>query len=141
MKSIIVLYDMKTIGLLRIVSAVLIYRTCKNKSLLWEEKARLVENRGFLYFSACLVYKCLNDSAPIYLSNNFQYLSQYHDYSTHSVGHNNLVLPRPNISLYTHSFKYQGTNIWNNLSITVRSCCTLNKFKYDLKQHILNAVK
>ena len=51
-----------------------------------------IEKKIFI-FKACLVYKCLNDSAPIYLLNDFQYLGQYHDYSTRSASHKKLVFP------------------------------------------------
>ena len=32
-------------------------------------------NQRLIYFTACLVYKCLNQQAPIYLTNPFQYMN------------------------------------------------------------------
>ena len=40
-----------------------------------------IEERRF-YFTSCLVYKCLNNSAPSYLSKRFTYVNESHKYST-----------------------------------------------------------
>ena len=52
-----------------------------------------------VYFTSCLLYKCLNDLAPTYLTNQFQYIRQYHNYPIRSANLSNLVMPRPNTSL------------------------------------------
>ena len=81
-----------------------------------------------IYFTACLVFKCLHNSAPSYLSHNLNYISEYHQYNTRSAESNNLVIPRPDTSLYTHSFTYFGPKIWNLLPTTVRSCNNIHLF-------------
>ena len=88
------------------------------------------------YFTACLVFKCLHNSAPSYLSHNLNYISEYHQYNTRSAEINNLVIPRPDTSLYTHFFAYFGPKIWNQLPTTVRSSNNIHLFKKALKQNI-----
>ena len=67
------------------------------------------------YFTAILMYKCLNDLAPTYLSNKFNFVSDAHPYSTRSTTNNKLALPKPNSELLKKSFYYNGSRIWNEL--------------------------
>ena len=104
------------------------------KSLGW----MTVEER-LLYSIATLVYKSLNNLAPTYLSEKFHYVSQCHTYNTRSALCNDLMLPRSNTALFTHSFIYQGATLWNKLPLHVRLCPNLFNFKQLVKTHILNA--
>ena len=87
-----------------------------------------------VYFTSCLLYKCLNDLAPTYLTNQFQYIRQYHNYPTRSANLSNLVMPRPNTSLFTHSFSYFGAKTWNTLPLHVRTSTSFSTFKPSLKK-------
>ena len=86
-----------------------------------------------------LVYKSLNNLAPTYLSEKFHYVSQCHTYNTRSALCNDLMLPRSNTALFTHSFIYQGATLWNKLPLHVRLYPNLFNFKQLVKTHILNA--
>ena len=66
-----------------------------------------------IYFTACLVFKRLHNSAPSYLSHNLNYISEYHQCNIRSAESYNVVIPRPDTSLYTPSFAYFGPKIWN----------------------------
>ena len=60
------------------------------------------------YFTCILVYKSLNDPAPNYLSNCFQYVSQSQPYVTRSVTDELLLVPKPSSSLFQGSLLYNG---------------------------------
>ena len=78
-----------------------------------------------------IVFKCLKNDAPSYLSSNFIFTSSIHSQGTRSQSFNTLVLP----SWYNNSdkcaFQY-STSKWNTLLSDIRSNLTsmnLNMFK------------
>ena len=89
------------------------------------------------YFTAILMYKCLNDLAPTYLSNKFNFVSDAHPYSTRSTTNNKLALPKPNSELLKKSFYYNGSRIWNELPSNICNAESLGKFKHLYKTTIL----
>ena len=89
------------------------------------------------YFTAILMYKCLNDLAPTYLSNKFNFVSDAHPYSTWSTTNNKLALPKPNSELLKKSFYYNGSRIWNELPSNICNAESLGKFKHLYKTTIL----
>ena len=89
-----------------------------------------------IYFTPCLVFKRLHNSAPSCLSHNLNYISEYHQYNTRSAVSYNLVIPLPDTSLYTHSFACFGPKIWNQLPTTVCSSNNIYLFKKALKQNM-----
>ena len=86
-----------------------------------------------LLFTTCLMFKCVHNSAPSYLSHNLNYISEYHQYNICSAESYNLVIPCPDTSVYTHSFAYFGPKIWNQLPTIVRSSNNIHLFKKALK--------
>ena len=60
-----------------------------------------------------LVFKCLNNLVPEYLSLYFTRNSSIHSYNTRRK--NNLHLPKSNLSLDRRSFIYSGSLHYNNL--------------------------
>ena len=89
------------------------------------------------YFTAILMYKCLNDLAPTYLSNKFNFVSDAHPYSTRSTTNNKLALPKPKSELLKKSFYYNGSRIWNELPFNICNAESLGKFKHLYKTTIL----
>ena len=60
-----------------------------------------IEERRF-YFTSCLVYKCLNNSAPSYLSNRFTYINE-----SHNIAHEQLLIMI--CYFHIHSKKFSNT--------------------------------
>ena len=89
------------------------------------------------YFTAILMYKCLNDLAPTYLSNKFNFVSDAHPYSTRSTTNNKLALPKPNSELLKKSFYYNDSRIWDELPSNICNAESLGKFKHLYKTSIL----
>ena len=96
-----------------------------------------VQDRLF-YITACLMYKCINNKAPLYLCENLNLVSNSHKYNTRSAINNDLVVPFPNTSSFKTSFLYQGPTVWNNLPLSTRNSCSLQSFKKALKIDIEN---
>ena len=94
-------------------------------------------NQRFSYFLAILVYKCLNNLAPDYLSATLHYVSETQLYSTRSASNKHLTLPKPHLSIMKHSFQYSGPQLWNTLPTSIINCSSLQSFKWLLRQHLM----
>ena len=71
------------------------------------------------YFQGLLMFKCLNNMAPSYLSDSLTYLSHHQSYTTRNVIKNHLTIPRPHLSIFKQSFKYSGPTLWNSLPLNI----------------------
>ena len=90
------------------------------------------------YFLGILVFKCLNNQAPTYLTELLNYVTDHQTYHTRSVSNNLLLVPRSHLSLFRQSFHFAGSSLWNTLPISITKCDNIYKFKTDLKQYIMS---
>ena len=90
------------------------------------------------YFLSILVFKCLNNQAPTYLTELLNYVTDHQTYNTRSVSNNLLLVPCSHLSLFRQSFHFAGSSLWNTLPISITKCDNIYKFKTDLKQHIMS---
>ena len=67
------------------------------------------------YLTACLMYKCINNHAPNYLSDNINLMSDLLPYNNRSTNTKNVMLPKPRTELYKTSFNYNGPKVWNGI--------------------------
>ena len=81
------------------------------------------------YHISTLMYKIVNGSAPEYLCNEFSLAREVHSYRTRNAVGNNLCPPRPRTGAGKKSFHFVGTQIWNNLTPSVKHAGNLNGFK------------
>ena len=81
-----------------------------------------------------LVYKCLNQTAPVYL----QSLLQYHRTSRQLRSSNQSLLhiPKVNTKLAERSFRVAGPKLWNTLPACLRNTSDKEKFRRDLKTNL-----
>ena len=89
---------------------------------------------------ACLVYKCLNSMAPLYLRN---YLTLYRPARNlrSSLDTAKLLLPKmKHKSLGERSFNFYGPKIWNELPQELRESQSIYIFKRNLKTFYLTKV-
>ena len=91
----------------------------------------------FLYFMSVLMYKCLNNMSPLYLSNKFAFIS-HENYTTRSASSMNLFLPRAHNALFQHSLVYSGPSIWNSLPRNIKECSNLATFKAAVRNYYLS---
>ena len=95
-------------------------------------------NQRFSYLLGILVYKCLNNFAPEYLSSLLTNVSDIQPYLTRAAINNCLALPKPKLSLMKQSFQYFGPSLLNTLSFQLSQSDSLISFKHSLKQFIIS---
>ncbi|CAH3046488.1 unnamed protein product [Porites lobata] len=79
---------------------------------------------------AIMMFKSLNEQAPVYLQNLFHERST--DYDLRNSFHK-LTLPRPRTNYLKRSFSYSGALLWNSLPENVRETKSVRKFKEQIK--------
>ena len=82
-----------------------------------------------------LVYKCLNEKAPLYL----QRLLEYQDVEkkTRSSGKRLLKIPKSKCTtLLDRSFAKSVPKLWNKLPVAINNATILKDFKEMLKTHL-----
>ena len=72
-----------------------------------------------------MMFKSLNEQAPVYLHNLFHERST--DYDLRNSFHK-LTLPRPRTNYLKRSFSYSGALLWNSLPENVREIKSIRKF-------------
>jgi hypothetical protein len=77
------------------------------------------------YQQALLVYKSLNNLAPPYMRDMFQYVEDIGRTNLRSVSNHKLYAPRA----HHKSIRSSGPKVWNNLEKEVRTAKSLRQFK------------
>ena len=94
------------------------------------------------YFKALMVYKSLNDLAPHYLANMFNYISTTHDVNTRQAAAGQLTLPPVSnghdLDSFKSSFSYSGVKLWNKTDIDIRNSLNVQSFKRNYKRTFFN---
>ena len=85
------------------------------KSLNWTKLDERWKNQLLV-----IVFKCLQGSAPSYLSSQFIFTECMHTKGTRSQSSKTLVVPLWKNTLGKRTFHYRGTKLWNNLPVGVR---------------------
>ena len=66
-----------------------------------------IETR-YIYFLDILIFKCLNNMAPPYLSSLFEFYDKRRLYHCRVVTNNDLIIPRSYLSIYKSSVAFNG---------------------------------
>ena len=94
---------------------------------------------GIKFKLLTLVYKCLNDQAPLYLQKLLEY--QELEKETRSSGRRLLKIPKSKSKTFLdRSFTISGPNLWNELPDDTKNATTLKEFKKMLKTHLFKQV-
>ena len=80
-----------------------------------------------------LVYKCLNNLVPQYLSDYFTRNYNLHSYNTHRK--TDLHLPKVKLSLAKRTFRYSGSALFNLLPRSMQKAESLSSFKILINTH------
>ena len=86
------------------------------------------------FLTCILMYKCVNNSAPFYLSDDILYANQVHNYMTRNVANDDLYIPQARTEYFKKSLLHIGPKLWNELPINIRSVTTIDHFKCSLKK-------
>ena len=67
-----------------------------------------------------ILFKCLKDISPTYLSSNFEFVHNYHNHTTRNHSSNTLIIPKINSNSGMRTFLFRSSHLWNNLSPSIR---------------------
>ena len=93
------------------------------KKLHWLPLKKRIEHN-----KAVLMYKCLNYHLPAFMSDLFTYRANS-SYLLRSEEQNLLIVPRPRLEIFRHSFMYSGAKLWNSLPVSLRQSKSVRSFK------------
>ena len=82
---------------------------------------------------ALLMYKCMNNFAPDYLTCLFKKRSSIHQHNTRNS--KNLDIPKCRTAKAQNSFSYRGVSIWNSLPWEILNSPSVFIFKIKLKSY------
>ncbi len=83
------------------------------------------------YFTTVLMYRCLKNESPFYLTTHFTTIQHNHR-TRRSLS--DVYVPRPNIELFNQSLLYQDPILWNGLSTDLKCSNNVMAFKRLYKQ-------
>ena len=106
--------------------------------------ANLMENLGWHsfdkrrdYFTATMMFKCINGLAPLRLTNELSAIGDAHSANTRASSNGNILVPMPHVEQFRNSFKYRGAVLWNTLPRDIREAQNIDEFKYRYRKHYL----
>ena len=106
--------------------------------------ANLMENLGWRsfdkwrdYFTASMIFKCINGLAPLRLTNELSAIGDAHSANTRSSSNGNILVPMPHVEQFRNSFKYRGAALRNTLPRDIREAQSIDEFKYRYRKHYL----
>jgi hypothetical protein len=67
-----------------------------------------------------IVFKCLRNISPIYLSSQFDFVHNSHTHTTRNHTSNTLLIPKFNSNSGMRTFHARAGYLWNNISPTIR---------------------
>ena len=79
---------------------------------------------------AIMMFKIVNNLAPMYLKNKFKYTNTGYDLRRSSLS---LSTPMPKTDSLKRSFCYRGAMTWNSLNHDIQTANSVNRFKCKLK--------
>ena len=92
------------------------------------------------YFTATLMYRCINGIAPQRLINELVMSCDTHDIPTRFSENNNVQVPQPNYEIFRRSFKYQSAILWNGLPSHLKNAPDIYAFKQLYKSQYFKGV-
>jgi hypothetical protein len=91
------------------------------------------------YRQVTMVYKCLIDLAPQYMTNMFTYVSSGQN-TRQSTRKDLVVPPGKHKAIFEQTFRYSSVDLWNTLKPELRDSCSLSSFKTRyVKEHFNGA--
>ena len=67
-----------------------------------------------------IVFKCLRNISPDYLSCQFDFVHNSHTYTTRNHTSNTLLIPKSNSNSGKRTFHARASSLWNNVSPKIR---------------------
>ena len=95
--------------------------------------------RPFTFGDLLIMFKCLNDIAPGYLSTKFSTRSSIHDREAGNMNDLDVSIFKTN-SGQRCIFKFRATQLWNDLDCKLKDISCFITFKKQLKQNMLSNI-
>ena len=94
------------------------------------------------YFNCIQVFKCLNNTAPAYMSDMLHSPGEFNSYVTRNSNDScgKLYVRKPRLELFRQGFQNNGPVTYNNLPQNIKESNSIQCFKSKLKNHILCTV-
>ena len=109
------------------------HRRCSNDKALFDLHWLPISYR-IKHKILCMVYKCLHNEAPEYLSSLLEYKKT--DYQTRTEDNLDLVVPKTTNSYGDRSFRVCGPKLWNSTPTVIRKSETFDIFKNNIKTYL-----
>ena len=90
------------------------------------------------YRDLLIMFKCLNDMAPGYLSTKFSTRSSVHGRETRNM--NDLEVPIFKTNSGQRTFRFRAAKLWNGLDCRLKDISSFITFKKQLKQNMLSNI-
>ena len=90
------------------------------------------------YFMGIMMYKCIHDLAPTYLSDRIDYVRDHNVVNTRNAASDMFYVPRPRVEQFRQSFQYVGPALYNVIPKYVTTSSSLFEFKNKLKNNYFN---
>ncbi len=87
------------------------------------------------YFTGIQMYNILHGNAPSYLCKLFNVNDTIHNHNTRK-SHSQHI-PKYKLATGQRTFKYNGTQLWLSLDISVKQAPNLECFKRRLRKHLM----
>lgn len=88
-----------------------------------------------LFFNdSVMMYKCMHESTPTYLTQKFRKRSDIHSRATRHA--QDLDLPKCRLAAGQRSFVFRGSKIWNGLPESIKNAKNIKDFKKRLIKHL-----
>lgn len=108
-----------------------------NHSILLKELNWLSISNICKYNLALLVYKSLNNLAPMYITDLIN-LSNNKTYHLRSITNIDITTPYQRTNYMKRSFQNRSAAIWNNIPLNIKQSRSVYSFKKSLKLYLLN---
>ena len=105
---------------------------------LFKELGWLTLHNRIKYHRGVLMYKCINNIAPNYLSEMFKSCYDSTVYSLRSTKSNRLFIQRPNTNFMKRTFQYSGTLLWNEIPLSLKNIQNIDVFKKRYFEYLIN---
>jgi len=83
----------------------------------------------WMTFPAIQMYKTLSGTSPNYLKIPFTFTSDLHSRTLRSSHETQMYIPKPRIELFSNTFVFSWSSIWNSIPDCIRNSSNLNLFK------------
>ena len=83
----------------------------------------------WMTFPAIQMYKTLSGTSPNYLKIPFTFTSDLHSRTLRSSHETQMYIPKPRIELFSNTFVFSGSSIWNSIPDCIRNSSNRNLFK------------